>query len=86
MSPSELQTFLLKSLRQKHTLLTSQPTLSDFRLILCEKFHLLQNQKPRTLKPHQYQMASSSSNQGTSNQVGTGDSYQIKGRTMKLEE
>ena len=31
-------------------------------------------------------MASSSSNQGTSNQVGTGDSYQLKGKTMKLEE
>jgi hypothetical protein len=31
-------------------------------------------------------MASSSSNQGTSMQVATGESYQIKGRTMSLEE
>jgi len=31
-------------------------------------------------------MATSSSNQGTSNQVATGDSYQIKGKSMKLEE
>ena len=31
-------------------------------------------------------MATSSSNQGTSMQVATGDSYQIRGRTMSLEE
>jgi len=30
-------------------------------------------------------MATSSSNQGTSMQVATGEAYQIKGRTMKLE-
>jgi len=31
-------------------------------------------------------MATSSSNQGTSLQIATGEAYQIKGRTMKLEE
>jgi len=31
-------------------------------------------------------MASTSSNQGTSMQLVTGETYQIKGRTMKLEE
>jgi hypothetical protein len=31
-------------------------------------------------------MASSSSSQGTSMQIASGDTYQIKGRTMKLEE
>jgi len=31
-------------------------------------------------------MATSSSNQGTSLQIATGESYQIKGRTMSLEE
>jgi len=31
-------------------------------------------------------MATSSSNQGTSMQVATGEAYQIRGRTMRLEE
>jgi len=31
-------------------------------------------------------MATSSSNQETSMQIATGEAYQIKGRTMKLEE
>jgi len=31
-------------------------------------------------------MATSSSNQGTSMQIDTGESYQIKGREMSLEE
>jgi len=31
-------------------------------------------------------MATSSLKQGTSMQITTGESYQIKGRTMKLEE
>jgi len=35
---------LRKTLKQKHTLLISQPTLFDFRLNLC-KTHLFQNRK-----------------------------------------
>jgi len=84
LSPSELQSFLVKTLRQKHTLLTSQHTLSDFRLNLC-KIVLFQNQNLRTRKPSSISMASSSSTQGTSMQLNTGDSLQIKGRSMKLE-
>jgi hypothetical protein len=76
---------LLKTLRQKHTLLFSHPTLSDFRLNLC-KNRLFQNQKLRTLKPSSASMATSSSNQETSMQIAIGEAYQIKGRTMKLEE
>jgi len=76
---------LLKTLRQKHTLLTSQHTLSDFRLNLC-KICLFQNQNLRTLKPSSISMASSSLTQGTSMQLNTRESLQIKGRSMKLEE
>jgi len=77
LSPSELQSFLLKTLRQKHTLLTTLPTLSDFRPY--------QNQNLGTLNLHQSSMTSSSSSQGTSMQIDSGESYQIKGRTMNLE-
>ena len=85
LSPSELQSFLLKTLRQKHTLLTPQHTLSDFRLNLCKNC-IFQNQNLRTLKPSSISMSSSSSTQGTSMQLITGDSLQIKERSMKLEE
>jgi len=85
LSPSELQWFLLKTLKQKHTLLTSQSTLSDFRLNLC-KNRLFQNQNPKTLKLSSVSMATSSSNQETSMQVAISEVDQIRGRTMKLEE
>ena len=83
--PSELQSFLLKTLRQKHTLLTSQHTLSDFRLNLCKNC-IFQNQNLRIVTPSSISMASSSSTQGFSMQLNTGESLQIKGRSMKLEE
>jgi len=67
LSPSELHSFLLKSLRQKHTLLTLHPTPSDFRLNLCQN-RPFQNQNLRTLKLSSVSMATSSSNQGTSRQ------------------
>ena len=67
-----------------NTLLTSQLTLSDFRPFSV-KTHSLKIKNPRTLNLSSESMATSSSNQGTSMQVATGDAYQIKGRTMKLE-
>ena len=79
-----MQSFLLKTLGQKNIFLTSLPTLFDFRPF-SENPLSFKNQKLRTLKPSSISMASTSSNQEMSMQIATGESLQIKGRTMKLE-
>jgi len=86
LSPSELQSFLLKIVRQTHTPVTSLLTLSDFKLSLCEKTLRFQNQDLRTLKLHHSSMESSSSSQGVSMQIDYGESYIFRPKTMKTDE
>jgi len=76
--------FYSNHLDKLHTLLTSQLTLSDFRPFSVKTLSL-KIKNPRTLNLSSESMATSSLNQGNSMQVATGEAYQIKGRTMKLE-
>jgi len=78
----ELETFLLKTLRQNSHISLSLPTLSNFKLF-SQKLSFF-NLNLRTLNLLHSSMAESSLNQETSMQVNYGKLYIFKPKTMVL--